>query len=243
MKKKLAFVLSLCFIMLALSACGTDPATVDYNGISYDDLQSYSENMVSALAGYSDTDLDSMISGGNLDDKTVDLVQKWKDTLTDVGTYEGLGDFSVDKSGKTLTTDLVVRFEKRNVDFQVVINYNDMQITGYSLEPVYSVGEKMEKAGLNTIISMSIVFCVLILISLIIYCFKIFPYLTQRKLENSRAQSAGQEAEAHTEEVEEEAQEEELTDDLELVAVIAAAIAADTGMSTSDFVVRSINRR
>lgn len=243
MKKKLAFVLSLCFIMLALSACGTDPATVDYNGISYDDLQSYSENMVSALAGYSDTDLDSMISGGNLDDKTVDLVQKWKDTLTDVGTYEGLGDFSVDKSGKTLTTDLVVRFEKRNVDFQVVINYNDMQITGYSLEPVYSVGEKMEKAGLNTIISMSIVFCVLILISLIIYCFKIFPYLKQRKLENRRAQIAEKQTETHTEPAEEPALEEELTDDLELVAVIAAAIAADTGMSTSDFVVRSINRR
>jgi len=33
------------------------------------------------------------------------------------------------------------------------------------------------------------------------------------------------------------------TDDLELVAVIAAAIAATEGCSTSDFVVRSINRR
>lgn len=242
MKKKLAFVLSLCFIMLALCACGTDPATVDYNGISYDDLQSYSENMVSTLTGYSDTDLDSMISGGNLDDKTVDLVQKWKDTVADVGTYQGLGDFSVDKSGKTLTTDLVVKFEERNVDFQVVINYNDMQITGYSLEPVYSIGEKMGKAGLNTVISMAVVFCVLILISLIIYCFKIFPYLKKRKLENRRAQNKEQEA-GHKETIVETAPEEELTDDLELVAVIAAAIAADTGMSTSDFVVRSINRR
>ena len=33
------------------------------------------------------------------------------------------------------------------------------------------------------------------------------------------------------------------TDDTELIAVIAAAIAADTGTSTNDFVVRSINRR
>ena len=33
------------------------------------------------------------------------------------------------------------------------------------------------------------------------------------------------------------------TDDLELVAVIAAAIAAATGSSTDDFVVRSIKRR
>ena len=33
------------------------------------------------------------------------------------------------------------------------------------------------------------------------------------------------------------------TDDLELVAVISAAIAAATGSSTDDFVVRSIKRR
>ena len=33
------------------------------------------------------------------------------------------------------------------------------------------------------------------------------------------------------------------TDDTELIAVIAAAIAASEGTSTSDFVVRSINRR
>ena len=39
------------------------------------------------------------------------------------------------------------------------------------------------------------------------------------------------------------ATEENLMDDTELVAVIAAAIAASEGTSTSDFVVRSINRR
>ena len=37
--------------------------------------------------------------------------------------------------------------------------------------------------------------------------------------------------------------QDNLTDDTELVAVIAAAIAASEGTSTSDFVVRSINRR
>ena len=37
--------------------------------------------------------------------------------------------------------------------------------------------------------------------------------------------------------------EEVVSEDSELVAVIAAAIAASEGTSTSDFVVRSINRR
>ena len=36
---------------------------------------------------------------------------------------------------------------------------------------------------------------------------------------------------------------EEVTDNKELIAVIAAAIAASTGRSTDDFVVRSVRRR
>ena len=36
---------------------------------------------------------------------------------------------------------------------------------------------------------------------------------------------------------------EDVTDDGELIAVIAAAIAASTGTTTDDFVVRSIKRR
>ena len=41
----------------------------------------------------------------------------------------------------------------------------------------------------------------------------------------------------------EQREEQQSMDDTELIAVIAAAIAASEGTSTSDFVVRSINRR
>ena len=91
---------------------------------------------------------------------------------------------------------------------------------------------------------MSVVFAVLILISLLITCFKIFPYLEKKK-----AQKVAAEATGHTETQDQvvsqisQREEQQLTDDTELVAVIAAAIAASTGTSTSDFVVRSINRR
>ena len=115
-----------------------------------------------------------------------------------------------------------------------------MQITCYTVEPVYSLGEKMSKAGLNTVISMAIVFGVLILISLIINCFNIFPYLENKKKEKEKAASAGSNDQVVSQIIQ---REEQLTDDTELVAVIAAAIAASTGQSTSDFVVRSIHRR
>lgn len=239
MKKKLALILSLCFILLTLGACGTDPKDVDYNGVSYNDLKDYSDKIVNSLTACSSDDLDTMLSSGQLDETKSDLVQKWKETVADIGNYQDTGDFSIDKSGNTLTTDQILHFDNRDVEFQVVINYNDMSVTGFSVEPVYSLGEKMEKAGLNTIISMCVVFAVLILISLIIYAFKIFPYLEKKKQEKSEPDVAKDPVVTQIEQKE----EQQLADDSELVAVIAAAIAASTGTSTSDFVVRSINRR
>lgn len=99
----------------------------------------------------------------------------------------------------------------------------------------------MSKAALNTVISMAVVFAVLILISLLISCFKIFPYLEKKKAAKAAAAVAGDVEEQTTETV--AVNEPQVADDTELVAVIAAAIAASTGTSTSDFVVRSINRR
>ena len=120
-----------------------------------------------------------------------------------------------------------------------------MKATGYTIEPVYSLSEKMSKAGMNTLISMSIVFCVLILISLIIYAFNIFPYIEKKKKEKAAQKQPVVEAASVQDEAVEQSNAEAatLTDDAELIAVIAAAIAASEGTSTSGFVVRSINRR
>jgi sodium pump decarboxylase gamma subunit len=99
--------------------------------------------------------------------------------------------------------------------------------------------ELMERAALNTIMGMAVVFAVLIIIYAAIECFRIFPYLEKKKKEKEQAQSAAQD-EKPAVQAEEDAVPEE---DLQLVAVIAAAIAAYTGTSTDDFVVRSIRRR
>ena len=113
-----------------------------------------------------------------------------------------------------------------------------MEVTGISLTPVQTMGQKLAKAGQNTAISMSIVFCVLILIFLIIYCFK-FVALIGNKPKKAEAKSEPEKKEA----VVAAAPATDLTDDTELVAVISAAIAASEGTTTEGFVVRSINRR
>ncbi|MCR5467336.1 MAG: OadG family protein, partial [Lachnospiraceae bacterium] len=105
---------------------------------------------------------------------------------------------------------------------------------------VQSVGEKMSKAGLNTVMGILTVFFVLILISLIIFCFKLIPLILggSKKPVNKAPEKAPAASAAPVSGSEQTAQ-----NDTELVAVIAAAVAAATGTSTDSFVVRSIKRR
>ena len=101
------------------------------------------------------------------------------------------------------------------------------------------VGEKMEQAGLNTLMGLGIVFLMLIFLSFLISQFKHISKLTEKNKPAAPAALAPAPAPA----VVEEEPEEELADDGELVAVIAAAIAAYEGSTSTDgFVVRSIKR-
>lgn len=251
MKKKIALFLSVLSVVMMLGACGTqDPTTVDYNGVSYDELYEESVSLGTALAGATEeqiqTEIANLSSYGEEGALLVELCNKWLDAMEVSGAYVGYDKegFTVTKSGKTLTTDLMLEFEEREVVFELVYNYHDMEMTGITINPVYSFGEKMSTAALNTIICMSIVFTVLICISLIISAFKIFPYLEAKKKEKEAAAKAAQaDANVVTQIEQREEQEQEYVDDTELVAVIAAAIAAYEGTSTDGFVVRSIRRR
>ena len=116
-----------------------------------------------------------------------------------------------------------------------------IRLEGGSLNPKASFSELMQKAALNTLIGMGTVFAVLILISIIIACFGFIPKIQAafaKKEEAPEAPAAPVVAPVAPEPVVEE------EDDTELVAVIAAAIAAYEGSTnTEGFVVRSIHRR
>lgn len=107
-----------------------------------------------------------------------------------------------------------------------------------------SFGELMTNAALNTLLGMGTVFVVLILISLIIACFKyisVVEEMMKKKKEEPKAATAAVE---NT--VAQIVAREEQSDDTEIIAVISAAIAAyesATGGSSDGFVVRSIKRR
>ena len=109
----------------------------------------------------------------------------------------------------------------------------------------YTFGQRMQKAALNTLLGMGTVFVVLIIIMLVISCFNFIPKIRAAFAKEKPTEAASQEPPAVP--VIEETYEE--SDDTELIAVIAAAIAAyeseSTGVAVSPdtFVVRSIRRR
>lgn len=237
MKKKISLILSMCFLILGLTACGTDPTKVDYNGYTYDQLEAECQGMAQALESLSAEDAEQIKASGQ--EMIVNLITRWEEARSDVGEFKELGEFTITKSGNTLTCEQEIIYEERPLTLTYVYKYYNMELQDITVDQVLTLGEKMTNAGLNTLMGMGIVFTVLILISLIIYCFNIFPYLENKKKEKKAAMPEVKEAPA----VPTPAPAVQAQDDLELAAVIAAAIAASTGTSTDDFVVRSIKRR
>ncbi len=239
MKKKIFLIVSLCMFALGLTACGTDPKKVDYNGVTYDELKTANETLASRLIQMSEEEIDAYIQSA--DEISVNLMSRWKEVKPEVGEYVGLGKFSVDKSGKTVTATQILDFKERDLTMTCVYNYLDMTVSDVTLDENYSLGEKMQKAAMNTLMGLGTVFLILILICFVISGFKVIPSLEQ-KFKAKKAPAAPAEA-APVQPEPEIVQQSPQTDDFELVAVIAAAIASDAGIPADGFVVRSIKRR
>ena len=108
------------------------------------------------------------------------------------------------------------------------------------------ISATLADAGQNTIVGMGVVFAILILISLVISAFNLIG-----KAQNAAAKKKEEKLKKNTPAVEQnkdeetaDSEEEEIApeDDLELVAVIAAAIAASENADPSGIVVRSIRK-
>lgn len=244
MKKKLSLILCLCFMVLGFAACGEDPRTVDYFGMTYDDLQNMADQNVNALAVM--TDEEKAQSQAYLPEALVKLIDAWDAATENLGDFQNTGDLVITKTQDTVTVDQTAVFSDREVIVTFVFEYNyeteQLDLIDATADLNYTLGEKMTKAGLNTLMGMGTVFGVLILISLIIYCFR-YIAVVQNKMSGKKEPEKKEPAVVTQIEQREEQQQQQLTDDLELVAVIAAAVAADAGVPADSFVVRSIRRR
>lgn len=172
---------------------------------------------------------------------TVEFYNSWAKTREDLGSLKSIKNKKVvisEETGVLCMVTIEADYADRECLFELMIT-EDLELESGAINPTYTVGEKMEKAMLNTLIGMGVVFVVLIFISYIISLFKYINIFTDRKNKKQEDNSSGVDnaiAQIVT-------SEENEADDLELVAVITAAIAAAEGSSSDGLVVRSIRRR
>lgn len=158
----------------------------------------------------------------------------------EAGALSDIQSYNYEADADSLDVKMMVKGEKRNAEIQVTFD-EKMNVTNVVINPQYSFAEKMEKAALNTVMGMGTVFAVLILIIFIISFFTFIPKIKDAFSKKSETEDVKAVAVDNT--IAQIIENEELSEDSELVAVIAAAIAASEGaVSTDGFVVRSIRK-
>ncbi len=167
--------------------------------------------------------------------------------LEEMGEYQSVLSHNVVFDDR-ITVELELKGSQRNGIFRLVLNQEGIW-EEMSAQVVYGFGETMAKAGLNTLMGMATVFSVLILIILIISSFSLIGRAQNKKPKMAKKPQTVHETETETEEELASVEENTETDDSELIAVIAAAVAAyeaaagKVTVSGDNYVVRSIKRR
>ncbi len=241
MKRKLAVLLSVLLCAFGLTACSSSSAS-DNAG---EDMSVYKTEAVELINSYvSEKTVDELKAEAVDEDEATALEEgfsAWEDAKEEFGAIsevkEDSADVSYENQNKLYVVDVDASFENRDAVITVTFDKNG-NVNSVAFNGVYTLGEKMTKAAMNTVTGLFVVFVMLIFISLIIYCFKFIHEAEERAAAKKKASEP---APAPAPVVEETVEEEE-EDDLELVAVIAAAIAASEGTDPNGLVVRSIKR-
>lgn len=254
MKKRLVSFLSIiaCLgLLFSVQVTGVTASAAEQDGVdmqvSAEDFSFYTEPwMENWLSGdfSSIAEYDSQYTANGLsitydaeEDDYLDMIEK-------------AGAFVEYKEAECTSTDdgmvIITRkavCENRNVNFTFNYNMMDGSVV-WSVEMDSSTGEVVAKAGLNTLMGMGTVFCVLIFIIFVISLFKLLSYSGKKKdtADDVKPEVVPQAQPAIS------VPEETASDD-EIIAVISAAIAAyeeeSQGMDVpaDGLIVRSIRKR
>ena len=238
--KKLLLVLGMITCMFGLTACGGTVEKVDNYGITEADAFAYADGLIETM--------DQIVAAGQVEQYKSDNViytalTNYEKALPDMGDYQSVTDHEIVYNDGILM-NVTVQGTLRPAKVEIMLD-EELALVSVSTNVVYTFGETMTKAALNTLMGMGTVFAVLILIIALISSFALIPKIqaafSGKKEEKKDTTDKVVEQIIKKEEI---AYSEDLSDDAELVAVIAAAIAAYEGSgSASGYVVRSLRRR
>lgn len=256
--KKIRLVLCMMACLFGLTACTPEKPVedntkqellqktsiiIDYalNAIPVDQVDLFVAQGAEFMEEQFESSLGCKVNGNGM----VTAFTSWKRGIEEIGDYAGTTGYSVKyntKGDQVIVIAYVSGSTGRTAQAEFVYD-DDLHHTleSVALNVDYTMGEKMSKAGLNTLIGMGTVFIVLIFLAFIISLFGIINKV-QTASENKKK---NQTAAAPDKVVAQIIEKEEQADDDELIAVISAAIAAyesANGQSSDGYVVRSIRK-
>ena len=241
MNRKLKSLLAMVCVLaltLAMSVCAFAADTVTEDEAA--NYKSAAETLISQIAGFSDEEIENYLAQD--DAFTTATMESWKSVKDELGAYSSIVSQDVEKDGDVVTISTVAQFEKAKADVVLMLDLGQQMYTSMTYSVQYSLAANMQRAGMNTLMGIGIVFLMLLFLSFVIGLFKYIE-----KFQNVGKKKAAEEAPKAEEApapaiAQSEAADEDFADDLELVAVISAAIAAYENTSGDSFVVRSIKK-
>ena len=198
-------------------------------------IETTAEGLTETIIPLTDEQIEAYMESG--DEFTENAMTAWNGAKEELGDMKETGSVEIEYSNDEYTATVPVTFEKEDAEFIYVFDKN-LTPTSLSVDVKYSFATTMKNAALNTVMGLGTVFVILIMLIFLISLFQFIPG------------SGAQEAKAKKKAAEEAAPTPatvaadpvQEADNSELIAVIAAAIAASEGTSTDGFVVRSIRK-
>lgn len=215
-------------------------------------------NYLTQVGTWTDEQVESYMESE--DEVTAMIAYNWNTVKSEVGSFVGVSqitgtEMTSDGYGGAITAvaeyDGVGNGGTVNVTLEYEYTYSStygqymMSLTGLSWDVEYTLGVMLQKAAMNTVMGIAIVFFMLAFLSFVISRIHFIPEALEARKKEDEPEPAPKpviltQAEPVVEEVSPE-------DDLELIAVITAAIAAareeDSTVNTGDaYVVRSIKK-
>lgn len=206
-------------------------------------LENYAAQNIQMVVEMTDEEADSIVNPISIlsqyQDSVVESVKSWQEAKGTLGDFVGITGHDIELNKGQVVIKTTCDFSKSQ---SVVTTTLDKDLSMESM--TFSTGKqslatKMKEAVLNTIMGVSVVFLMLLFLTYLIGQFaRISEIEAALKKRNAPEQAPAPAAAAPVQET----VEEEYVDDGELIAVIAAAIAAAEGTTTDGFVVRSIKK-
>ena len=252
MKKRISLLICTLLMILSITGCGSEKAVLEYDQASIEQVTEFlisycmstDEAMIEEWKSMQETEMELQLINAGLPltpESFIGAMESWQSGVEECGAYIQHGEYTFEASEDELEVTTNVLYEEREATIVFLFDEN-LYLETMTVNAQFSLGEILQKAGLNTILGMGTVFAVLIFIAFIISLFKYISVI-EDALKNKKNKKTEEVVTTKSEVPAVSVVEEDLSDDLELVAVIAAAIAAAEGTSTDSFVVRSIRRR